>query len=49
MIALTEYAVPLRYDELLDAEPLDRGATVALVDEVGRWAEAELDPSEEVQ
>ncbi len=49
VIALTEYAVPLRYDELLDAEPLDRGATVALVDEVGRWAEAELDPSEEVQ
>jgi HEPN domain-containing protein len=29
---LTIYAVPLRYDELLDAEPLDRDATVALVD-----------------
>jgi len=30
---LTIYAVPMRYDELLDAEP-----TVELVDEVGRWA-----------
>jgi len=27
----------MRYDELLDAEPLDREATVELVDEVGRW------------
>jgi len=35
---LTIYAVPMRYDELLDAEPLDREATVELVDEVGRWA-----------
>jgi HEPN domain-containing protein len=35
---LTVYAVPLRYDELLDLEPLDRGAVVALVDEVGDWA-----------
>lgn len=34
---LTIYAVPMRYDELLDAEPLDRKATVELVDEVGRW------------
>ena len=42
VIALTEYAVPLRYDELLDSEPLDRDATVALVDEVARWASAEL-------
>jgi HEPN domain-containing protein len=42
VIELTEYAVPLRYEELLDAEPLDRGATVALVDAIGRWAEAAL-------
>lgn len=35
---LTIYAVPMRYDELLDAEPLDRDATAELVDEVGRWA-----------
>jgi HEPN domain-containing protein len=39
---LTIYAVPMRYDELLDAEPLDRQATVALVDEVGQWAEDAL-------
>lgn len=38
-IGLTEYAVPLRYEDLLDAEPLDREATTALVEEVGRWAE----------
>lgn len=35
---LTDFAVPLRYENLLDAEPLDRQATIALVDEVGRWA-----------
>jgi HEPN domain-containing protein len=40
---LTIYAVPLRYDELLDAEPLDRDATVALVDEVGLWAAAQFE------
>lgn len=39
---LTIYAVPLRYDELLDTEPLDRTATVALIDEVGRWAAAQF-------
>jgi hypothetical protein len=32
------YAVPMRYDELLDAEPLDRESTVELIDEVDRWA-----------
>jgi HEPN domain-containing protein len=42
VVALTEHAVPLRYDEILDTEPLDRGATVTLVDEVGKWAEARL-------
>lgn len=47
VIALTEHAVPLRYDEILDTEPLDRDATVALVEEVGRWAKAELEPSTE--
>lgn len=35
---LTDFAVPLRYEDLLDAEPLDRRATVSLVDEVGTWA-----------
>lgn len=42
VVALTEHAVPLRYDEILDTEPLDRRATVTLVDEVGGWAEAQL-------
>ena len=45
VITLTQYAVPLRYEDLLDAEPLDRDATLALVEGVGRWAEAELGPS----
>jgi hypothetical protein len=39
---LTQYSVPLRYEDLLDAEPLDRDATLALVAEVGRWAGALL-------
>jgi HEPN domain-containing protein len=42
VIALTQYSVPLRYEDLLDVEPLDRDATVALVDEVGRWVKAQL-------
>lgn len=33
---------PSRYADLLDAEPLDREATVALVAEVGDWAEAQI-------
>lgn len=45
VIALTEHAVPLRYDEILDTEPLDREATVALVDGVGKWADAQLESS----
>jgi HEPN domain-containing protein len=39
---LSIYAVPLRYADLLDAEPLDREATVTLVGEVARWAESRL-------
>ena len=39
---LTIYAVPMRYDELLDAEPLDRESTVELIDEVDRWAKNAL-------
>jgi HEPN domain-containing protein len=42
---LSIYAVPLHYADFLDAEPLDRDATVALVDEVGKWAEAQLRPA----
>ena len=44
LAALTQYAVPMRYDELLDAESLDRVATVDLVDEVGKWANDLLEP-----
>ena len=39
---LTIYAVPLRYDELLDAEPLDREAVVRLVKSIGDWAVGQL-------
>jgi hypothetical protein len=38
---LTDFAVPLRYENLLDAELLDRQATVALVDEVSERARVE--------
>jgi HEPN domain-containing protein len=40
---LTDFAVPLRYEDLLDAEPLDRQATIALVNNVARWAENQVD------
>jgi HEPN domain-containing protein len=39
---LTDFAVPLRYEDLLDAEPLDRRATIALVDDVAKWAADQL-------
>jgi HEPN domain-containing protein len=39
---LTIYAVPLRYADFLDAEPLERDAVLALVDEVGEWATKQL-------
>ena len=42
VIVLTEYAVPLRYDELLDAEPINREATVKLVDGIELWANSML-------
>jgi hypothetical protein len=42
---LSIYAVPLRYADLLDAEALDRAATIALIDEVGEWASASLQSS----
>jgi HEPN domain-containing protein len=44
-VDLTEYAVPLRYEDLLDAEPLDRESTVSLVEEVGQWAKGEIEAS----
>jgi HEPN domain-containing protein len=42
LIELTQYSVPLRYEDLLDAEPLDRAPAIAMIEAVGRWAEAEL-------
>lgn len=42
VVALTEHAVPLRYDEILDTEPLDRQAVVRLVEEVGEWTATQL-------
>jgi HEPN domain-containing protein len=39
---LTDFAVPLRYEDLLDAEPLDRRATITLIDEVAEWAKDQL-------
>jgi HEPN domain-containing protein len=46
VVMFTEFAVPLRYEDLLDAEPLDRSAAVALVNEVGAWANSVLDSSD---
>jgi hypothetical protein len=39
---LAIYAVPMRYADLLDAEPLDRVSIGDLVDGVGKWAAEEL-------
>ena len=43
IVMYTEFAVPLRYEDLLDAEPLDRGAAVSLIAEVEAWARGLLD------
>jgi hypothetical protein len=47
VVMFTDFAVPLRYEDLLDAEPLDRHAAVALIEEAGAWAGNALgsDPS----
>ena len=39
---LTIYAVPMRYADLLDAEPLDRVSVGDWVDGVGKWAAEQL-------
>ena len=39
---LTQYAVPLRYDELLDVESLKREALVALMEQVADWAMVQI-------
>jgi HEPN domain-containing protein len=43
IVMYTDFAVPLRYEDLLDAEPLDRRAAVALINEVEAWARGLLD------
>lgn len=45
VVMFTEFAVPLRYEDLLDAEPLDQRVAVNLVGEVGEWARSMLDAS----
>jgi HEPN domain-containing protein len=47
LAVLTQYAVPLRYDELLDAESLERETLVVLVDEVAAWATVQLGSADE--
>ena len=42
VIALTQYAVPFRYDDLLNSVPLDREGVVSLLDGIGVWARARL-------
>jgi HEPN domain-containing protein len=46
LAVLTQYAVPFRYDELLDAESLEREVLVALVDEVAAWVADQIGPDE---
>ncbi|HET9163471.1 MAG TPA: HEPN domain-containing protein [Solirubrobacterales bacterium] len=43
IVMYTEFAVPLRYEDLLDGEPLDRGAAVTQIHEIEAWARGLLD------
>lgn len=45
LAVLTQYAVPLRYDELLDSESLEREVLIALVDEVAEWVAVQFGPA----
>lgn len=45
VIALTQYAVPFRYDDLLDSEPLDRDKTIAVVSQIGSWSRTRISKS----
>ena len=45
LAVLTQYAVPMRYDELLDSESLEREVLVALVDEVAEWVAVQIGPT----
>lgn len=44
LAVLTQYAVPLRYDELLDSESLEREVLVVLVAEVAEWVAGQIGP-----
>jgi HEPN domain-containing protein len=44
LAVLTQYAVPLRYDELLDSESLEREVLVVLVAEVAEWVTGHIGP-----
>lgn len=46
IVMYTEFAVPLRYEDLLDTEPLDRRAAIALINEVEAWARGLLDQTD---
>jgi HEPN domain-containing protein len=39
---LTQYAVPLRYDELLDAEFVDREVLELMLGQVAQWVDVQL-------
>jgi len=43
LTALTVYAVPLRYEELADTEPLERATTEQLVNDIAGWGQAQED------
>lgn len=42
--ALTEFAVPFRYDDPVEAEPLDRARALQIVQSIEAWARALLPP-----
>jgi HEPN domain-containing protein len=42
VIALTHYAVPFRHDDMLDSQSLDRDKTIAVIDQIGNWARAQI-------
>ncbi len=43
VVMFTEFAAPLRYEDLLDEEPLNRRAAVIVVSEVATWARGILE------
>lgn len=47
LAVLTQYTVPLRYDELLDSESLEREVLVILIEEVAEWVAVQIGPTGE--